>query len=146
MVKIFWSLCLILVMTRIGLAEINSTLVESFDTELDTADEEEVPPKAVATLEETIVVSKCCPVASVLVETNLGTRVCQQNSDLNPSWRPTFFDPTTASEVEKPKSYALIEQIPSCGPNEVMFPVYHHAYTDDDLVSLVQVILKTLPR
>jgi hypothetical protein len=82
-----------------------------------------------------IVVRKCCDVASVLVEVSLGKRECQKNSDLNPNWRPQFFDLDTASEVERPSSYRLAVGEPNCSEGEHRFPVYHHANTDDELVS-----------
>jgi hypothetical protein len=91
-----------------------------------------------------VVVSKCCPVDAVLVETALGVRACQGRNQLsvdeeaNAKWSPTFHDLDTEEEVNRPNSYVLDDRYPACDfdGGEVMFPVYHHEHTDDVMLLL----------
>lgn len=90
------------------------------------------------------VVSKCCPVDSVLVETSLGQRECQRRTEAlaeargQARWSPVFFDLATGHEVMRPATYELRSGKPACNVDagEVMYPVYHHENTLDDMMLL----------
>ena len=92
------------------------------------------------------VVSKCCPVDSVLVEISLGERICQRRSEAleeargGPArWSPVFFDLASGHEVTRPATYELKSGKPACDveAGEVMYPVYHHENTLDDMMLLL---------
>ena len=101
-----------------------------------------------------LVVGKCCEVESILVEVSLGHRECRPRSDIHNSsgnltspseaalstvrhWSPVFFDLEKDAEVPRPATYELKAGLPTCdrdGAGEVMFAVYHHENTFDNLV------------
>eukprot|EP00094_Tigriopus_californicus_P005594 TCALIF_05391-PA protein Name:"Similar to mthl5 Probable G-protein coupled receptor Mth-like 5 (Drosophila melanogaster)" AED:0.20 eAED:0.20 QI:382/1/0.66/1/1/1/3/0/369 len=105
------------------------------DGELSKAEESEAP----------LVVSKCCPIGSVLIESALSVRTCKNRSEVSedtsrrPRWSPVFFDLQTETEVERPASYLLQTGVPKCAieNGETLAPIYHHEHTFDDMMLLI---------
>ena len=67
-----------------------------------------------------VLVSKCCDVASVLVESDVGVRSCVRRTDLEAGqditrgWSPTFYELETETETSRPRTYQLKNGLPSC--------------------------------
>eukprot|EP00095_Tigriopus_kingsejongensis_P003478 maker-scaffold264_size232020-snap-gene-1.15 protein:Tk03478 transcript:maker-scaffold264_size232020-snap-gene-1.15-mRNA-1 annotation:"probable g-protein coupled receptor mth-like 5" len=95
--------------------------------------------------EPPLVVSKCCAIGSVMIESELSVRSCKNRSDVSediskrPRWSPVFFDLHTETEVERPTSYLLQTGVPKCdaAQGEILAPVYHHEHTFDDMMLLI---------
>jgi len=91
-----------------------------------------------AAAEAMVTVNKCCQVDSLLLEVSAGVRRCQEPDEdaSNSRWQPIFFDLDTGVEAERPKGYELRQAMPECDEQagEVLWPVYHHERTSDDLM------------
>ena len=92
---------------------------------------------------ETVKVSKCCEVNSLLVEENLGHRTCKKRKELlhidlqlgRTKWEPAFFQ--DGLEVIGPKSIQLQMGMPKCNfeAGDQLFAVSHSRKNDDELRS-----------
>ena len=92
---------------------------------------------------ETVKVSKCCEVNSLLVEENLGHRTCKKRKELlhidlqlgRTKWEPAFFQ--DGLEVIGPKSIQLQMGMPKCDfeAGDQLFAVSHSRKNDDELRS-----------
>ena len=92
---------------------------------------------------ETVKVSKCCEVNSILVEENLGHRTCKKRKELlhidlqlgRTKWEPAFFQ--DGLEVIGPKSIQLQMGMPKCDfeAGDQLFAVSHSRKNDDELRS-----------
>ena len=92
---------------------------------------------------ETVKVSKCCEVNSILVEENLGHRTCKKRKELlhidlqlgRTKWEPAFFQ--DGLEVLGPKSIQLQMGMPKCDfeAGDQLFAVSHSRKNDDELRS-----------
>ena len=88
-----------------------------------------------------VMVSKCCEVHSILVETALGVRTCKNRSELlhidlrlgNTKWEPPFYE--NGIEVIGPKSIVLKIGTPQCdfANGDIIVPVSHSRKSDDEL-------------
>ena len=92
---------------------------------------------------ETVKVSKCCEVNSILVEENLGHRTCKKRKELlhidlqlgRTKWEPAFFQ--DGLEVIGPRSIVLKIGMPKCDfeAGDQLFAVSHSRKNDDELRS-----------
>ena len=92
---------------------------------------------------ETVKVSKCCEVNSLLVEENLGHRTCKKRKELlhidlqlgRTKWEPAFFQ--DGIEVIGPRSIVLQMGMPKCDfeAGDQLFAVSHSRKNDDELRS-----------
>jgi len=90
---------------------------------------------------ETVKVSKCCEVNSLLVEENLGHRTCKKRKELlhidlqlgRTKWEPAFFQ--DGLEVIGPRSIVLQMGMPKCDfeAGDQLFAVSHSRKNDDEL-------------
>ena len=93
---------------------------------------------AVNETDKAVVVSKCCEVHEILVETRLGVRECKKRTDLlhidlkfrTSTWEPAFFE--DGREIHGPRSIVLNEGMPKCDfdAGEVLHPVVHNQRID----------------